>query len=272
MLKRISPFLFAFFFVQCASDKTTELTPSSREAPTNLEILAIELLHKAYERESAKFEIQELAKLDPSQLEIQLTTDAKKMAFWVNLYNAQVQLQLQKDSAQFNDRNAFYKNPNLIVAGLTLSLDEIEHIILRRSKGKYSLGYLPVLFSSAHSKKWRVDSVDWRIHFALNCGAKSCPPIAFYRSDRLNEQFNVASRNYLLNSVDLNIEPLGIPKLFLWFRADFGGAKGITKILQKFGGIEQNRAKDWQYLPYDWELDLNQWYAPGALIEAPQIK
>ncbi len=271
MLKKISPFLFAFFFVQCASDKTTELTPSSREAPSNLEILATEILIEAYKQKSATAQLEELANLDPAQIEIQLTSDAKKMAFWANLYNAHVQLQLQKDSAQFNDRNAFYKNPNLIVAGLEISLDELEHIILRRSKGKYSLGYIPAIFSSAHAKKWRVDRVDWRIHFALNCGAKSCPPIAFYRSDRLNEQFNIATRNYLVNSIDLESSPIGVTKLFLWFRADFGGAKGITKILQKFGGIEQSRAEDWQYLPYDWQLDLNQWYAPGALIETPQI-
>ena len=38
-----------------------------------------------------------------------------------------------------------------------------------------------------------VDVIDFRIHFALNCGAKSCPPIAFYSYDKINDQLDLAT-------------------------------------------------------------------------------
>merc|ERR1712020_23232 len=40
-------------------------------------------------------------------------------------------------------------------------------------------------------------TVDPRIHFALNCGAKSCPPIKTFTGDEVEEQLEVATQAYL---------------------------------------------------------------------------
>ena len=78
-----------------------------------------------------------------------------------------------------------------------MSLDDIEHGILRRSKIKWSEGYFNKLFPSKFEKENRVNKVDYRIHFALNCGARSCPPIAFYDPEKLDKQLDVATMIYL---------------------------------------------------------------------------
>ena len=39
--------------------------------------------------------------------------------------------------------------------------------------------------------------LDPRIHFALNCGAKSCPPIRVYSPPNLDSQLNRAAASFL---------------------------------------------------------------------------
>ncbi|MFW1581992.1 DUF547 domain-containing protein, partial [Vibrio parahaemolyticus] len=63
---------------------------------------------------------------------------------------------------------------------------------------------------------------------ALNCGAKSCPPIAFYDDAKLDAQLDIATKAYLIGSVtyDSNANKVYVPALLSWFRGDFGGKKG----------------------------------------------
>jgi hypothetical protein len=145
------------------------------------------------------------------------------------------------------------------VAGKTFSLDEVEHDLLRRSKIKWSLGYVNKIFPSKRSRQLRVDSLDYRIHFALNCGAKSCPPIAYYTPEGLDAQLEVATTSYLGSEVsydsDRNIVEL--PALMSWFRADFGGKKGMIAILKKHGLIAAEAFPKIRFKKYDWTLELN---------------
>ncbi len=74
---------------------------------------------------------------------------------------------------------------------MNTSLDEIEHGILWRSKCKLSLGYFNKIFKSRFEKAFRVDKLDYRIHFALNCGAPEMNPdfrwfVAHLSARRLN--------------------------------------------------------------------------------------
>lgn len=268
MLRKIAPLLLTALLAltSCGSDRTTGLTPSSSEALSKAELLSQKLLVSAYGQMNPSDHLLELSQLNTENLRIQLNTDAKRLTFWINVYNAFIQFELRADTSLYSDRDAFFRNRNKKVAGQTLSFSDIEHGILRRNKELYSLGYFNKMNRSQASRDFAVERVDWRIHFALNCGAKSCPPVAYYRSDRLNEQLNMATYNYLKKEIDLTKGKPEIPKLFLWFRADFGGRKGITKILQKFGGLEESAAKSWKYKPYDWSIDLDKWYAPGELV------
>lgn len=71
--------------------------------------------------------------------------------------------------------------------------------------------------------------VEPRIHFALNCGAKSCPPIKTFSGDQVQSQLNLAANAYLENDdaliVDVENNAVKLSKLFQWYEVDFGSSK-----------------------------------------------
>ncbi len=122
---------------------------------------------------------QKLKDSAPDSLLKQLNSDARKNAFWINIYNAFIQDILSNSPEKYENRGDFFSKNQIRVASYEMSFDFIEHSILRRSKNKLSLGYFNKLFPGKLEKLLRVENPDFRIHFALNCGAESCPPIAF---------------------------------------------------------------------------------------------
>ncbi len=199
-----------------------------------------------------------LAKLTDEQLSAGLYNDDAKKTFWINVYNAFIQIRLKEDTSAFKNRNRFFKDKNIVVAGHTLSFDQIEHGILRRSQVKWAGGYLHKWFPSAFEKQQRVDSIDWRIHFALNCGAMSCPAIFYYQQNELNKQLENATNLFLMfeTKYDSTANTLVLPKLFSWYRGDFGGKKGIYKLLEEREYITPGSMPKITYSAYDWALSV----------------
>jgi hypothetical protein len=199
-----------------------------------------------------------LEQVDPGFLTETLNTDHKKIAFWLNIYNAIIQDALAKNPELYTKRNKFFRSKLICIAGKNLSPDAIEHGILRKSSIKLSLGYFHKLIPNKLEKKWRVNCVDPRIHFALNCGAVSCPAINWYNAIELNEQLNLATNVYLSQTVEQIPESktLRIPKLFNWFRGDFGGKKGIKKFISAHYPIEVSEKTKISFKKYYWELQL----------------
>lgn len=105
----------------------------------------------------------------------------------------------------------------------------------------------------------RVQDLDYRIHFALNCGAKSCPPIAFYEPAKINRQLALATRVYLKNNVvvDSKAATVTVPKILQWFKADFGGNKGIRALLVKENLLEAANKFRIRFADYNWQLEGN---------------
>ena len=64
------------------------------------------------------------------------------------------------------------------VGGLLFTLDEIEHGVLRCNRG-HPKDQKPMFSDEEARESLALNSLDPRIHFALNCGATSCPPIRF---------------------------------------------------------------------------------------------
>lgn len=205
--------------------------------------------------------ITQLENVDLNLLISQLDNDINKKTFWLNIYNAFIQILLKDNPSAYQNRNHFFSKQQIKIANHLFSLDAIEHGILRRSKSKLSFGYFNKLFVSKLEKKLRVNVVDYRIHFALNCGAKSCPPIAFYTTHQLDKQLNLATSVYLKNECVLDSEKntLYVPKILSWFRADFGGIKGIRKILKSLDIIVGDAHPKIKFKKYDWELLLSQY-------------
>ena len=188
----------------------------------------------------------------------QLMDDNAKKAFWINLYNAYTQILLSKNPQKYKSRTKFFSDKQINVAGHVLSPDDIEHGILRHSKVKWGLGYLNKWFPSLFERNNRVETIDYRIHFALNCGAKSCPPIAFYKPDKLNMQLDMATKAYLQGEAEYNekTNTAVLPAIMSWFRGDFGNKKGMIALLHKTDIIEEEKKPAIKFKSYDWKLFL----------------
>lgn len=197
------------------------------------------------------------------KLENALITDYQKLAFWVNIYNAYIQVILSEDPDAFNDKRAFFKKEQIPIAGRQLAFAKIEHGIIRKSQWPLGLGLVRKWLPNKFERKLRVDKRDYRVHFALNCGAKDCPPVAIYNPKRLEEQFTEGTKQYLERTTTYGPKKkeVAVTSLFNWFRGDFGSKKGVKKILEQYGFIPSTKDIDIVYKNYDWTLDLNNWIA-----------
>ncbi|MGC1516834.1 MAG: DUF547 domain-containing protein [Maribacter sp.] len=200
-----------------------------------------------------------LANTTIEELDNALNTNAKRLAFWVNIYNAYIQVILQKNPALYDDRGTFFKLDQIAIAGDTISFAKIEHGLIRKSQWEYGLGYIRKWFPNKLERKLRVDDPVYNIHFALNCGAKDCPPVAVYEWERLEEQFSKGTKSYLerTTTYDKETKEASVTSLFSWFRGDFGGKNGVKKILAKHNLIPTTKGVDLKYTNYDWTLDLD---------------
>lgn len=189
----------------------------------------------------------ELASLDKSYVVQSLNSDNKKKTFWLNIYNAYYQIIADRGGV---GQDSIFIKKLIPIASEQLSFDELEHGILRAKEG-YDY------------KDLAVDTVDYRIHFALNCGAKSCPPIAFYDFPKIDDQLEAATKLYLTLETELNEEEkiATVTQLMEWFGEDFGGEENLPSVLSKY--LEKDLSGySIQYMEFDWTEKLSNFSAP----------
>ena len=177
------------------------------------------------------------------------------MVVWLNLYNAFVQIEIEARGPGELDKDMFTEEL-FTVAGEHISLDMIEHGILRGNKWKYGLGYVPGGQLPGRIRHWRCKRPDPRIHFLLNCGAASCPVIRIITEENLHDELKQAEEDYLNENVvieeDNNI--LSVPGLMRFYLGDFGGTRGIKSrigLYKEVDGLKMRFEKfDWSPMPY----------------------
>ena len=199
-----------------------------------------------------------------------LRSRSERLAFWINLYNALVidtVISLGTKHSVIEGKLgllAFFRRAAYSIGGFRISLDDIENGILRGNQGH------PLIPGKQFASKdprnnWVIWPPEPRIHFALNCASRSCPPIQFYSSDRLDVQLDLATRNFV--DADLIINPdkqlLIVSSLFQWYKCDFGGPAGVVSFLIDHLPLDGRRA--WlseysdviklRYQPYNWGLN-----------------
>ena len=226
---------------------------------TNIIEISQELLLAAKTKEPTDSLVAMVRSITGTMLTDQLKNYDSKKAFWINIYNAYTQISLHANPDKYKNRGSFFGEKQIAIAGKNLSLDDVEHDLLRRSKIKWSLGYFNKLFTSKKEKQLRVNKLDYRLHFALNCGAKSCPPIAFYNPETLDKQLELATKAFLSSEAEWDsvTNVIRLPKLMSWFRADFEGKKGMIRLLKKNAVIPETAAPKIKFKKYDWSLTLN---------------
>ena len=221
--------------------------------------LSKELIRTAQNKEDYTSIKDQLATVSVEELAEELDSDEAKKAFWINVYNGFVQHLLMKNPELFEDRGAFFGEPRVTIAGRELSFDDIEHGIIRGSRVKWLLGLIKDPFAGKYERTFRVNKTDGRIHFALNCGAKSCPYVATYDARFMDKQLDETARQFLnrTSTYQPNEEKVYVTSLFSWFRGDFGGKSGIKKdFLKKYDVIPEASDPDLEYEKYDWTLEL----------------
>jgi hypothetical protein len=177
-------------------------------------------------------------------------TQPQQLAFLINLYNAAT-LQLVIDHypvRSIKQIGSLFKSPweleTVTLFGRKTTLDEIEHGMLRR------------------------DYAEPRLHFAIVCAARGCPPLRpeAYVADRLNAQLDEQGRIFLRNPknnrLDAARRTVHLSPIFKWFSADFGADDNARlKFISQFLSPEDERAlasaRDWRirYTDYDWSLN-----------------
>lgn len=199
-----------------------------------------------------------------------LVTLEEKLTFWINLYNALVIDAVIQENIQNSVTESrlgilsFFQKAAYQVNGMRFSLTDIEHGLLRGNRG-FPYFPAPHFGPSDPRNQAIIQPVDPRIHFALNCASNSCPPIDVYSPDKIHEQLNLASGNFINNDliVDQDQKLISISSIFRWYQKDFGGENGIISTLVKF--INDQESSQWlsknqpaikiQYHPYDWGLN-----------------
>ncbi|MGH1363161.1 MAG: DUF547 domain-containing protein [Calditrichia bacterium] len=168
-------------------------------------------------------------------------------AYWINLYNAAtLELVIQNYPLKsIKDIGGIFKSPwkrkVVTVAGKELTLDNIEHDILRPT---YK---------------------DARLHFAVNCASVGCPPLAnrAYVAETLDAQLDAASKAALNDTrwVKISDNKLELTKLFDWFKDDFKETSGsVRAYLAKYVSEDKREAvlddsRKIEYRGYDWKLN-----------------
>lgn len=261
-MKGFFSFLFIALMVSFSTNAFSQDADSIAIKPSYAE-LSMTLLEAVRDGNSTEEIQNRLANVSQDELDNDLDTESEKKAFWLNVYNAYVQILLTEEPELFEDRSSFFgynffSSPQVTIAGKELSFDDIEHGIIRHSKIKLSMGYLDKWFPSDYEVMFRWDEVDPRVHLALNCGAKSCPYIAIFNPERVEEQLDIISKQYLEKTTiyDADNNKVKVNALMSWFRADFGGKDGAVVMLKKYGVIPQNADPSVSFLEYDWTLEL----------------
>ena len=170
-----------------------------------------------------------------------LSSKNEKLAYWINAYNVLTIDLITRKSETKSIKNlgstftSPWKKHKWTIAGKEYSLDNIEHDTIR------PMG-------------------EARIHFAVNCAAKSCPDLRAeaYRADKLDAQLDEQARLTFKNKTKGYKAEAGntvrVTKVMKWFGEDFN--KGdLNSWLEAYFPDTVNADTNIVFFDYDWSLN-----------------
>ena len=175
----------------------------------------------------------------------------QQLAYWINVYNVNVVSTVVEKYPVKSIRDIstdpivrlnVFKKARVPVGKERISLDDVEH------------------------KKIREPFKDARIHFAINCAARSCPPIRTesFTGAGVDAQLDDQARRFLAGPFGAKFERDGddltmkVTKIMDWFGDDFDKwAGGKVAFVRKYVTVPPSKEVKIQYDDYDWAL--NDW-------------
>jgi hypothetical protein len=173
-------------------------------------------------------------------------TKKQQLAFWINAYNAfTIKLIIDhyptesiKDlnpTVSLPQVNTIWHEKFFSIGGQPMSLDHIEHAILRQE------------FS------------DPRIHFAINCASVSCPILLneAYTAERIEQQLQTQAVHFINDPSrnKIRADHAKLSQVFNWFRKDFVRNGTLIEFINQYSKIKIDKKATIGYLDYDWSLN-----------------
>lgn len=183
-----------------------------------------------------------LSAVDPAEL-----SASDRFAFYANAYNAwtiKLILNHYPGIESIKEAGSLLRSPwkkrFVKLDGRMMTLDEIEHDTLR------------------------AEFKDPRIHFAVNCASKGCPPLYHepFEGSKLEKQLDDATRRFINDPGRYRLDDriLYVSKIFDWYGADFDHDP-VGYFIQfadddlKARLVRQRSRLKVDYLDYDWSLN-----------------
>ena len=189
--------------------------------------------YSAWKKDEAALDkyLAELGKSAPA------TTSAKDeaLAYWINAYNAfTIKLILKNypvKSIQDINSGKPWDLKWIVLGGKTYTLNNIENDIIRPT------------------------FKDPRIHFALVCAAKSCPPLAnaAFTAANLQSMLDARAKGFINSSSnEISKGKVTVSEIFDWYKSDFGN---VIAFLNKYATTKIDADATIAYKDYDWSLN-----------------
>jgi hypothetical protein len=171
----------------------------------------------------------------------------EQLAYWINAYNAftvQLILDHYPGISTIKDIGSKIKIPFvsdawtvkfITIGGKKMDLNNIEHGIIRK---KFD---------------------EPRIHFALVCAAKSCPPLRneAFVAEQLDKQLDEQARDFMNDKSKNNVtkNKADISKIMDWYGGDFTKQMPLVDWINKYAAIKIDKNTPISYMDYNWDLN-----------------
>lgn len=164
----------------------------------------------------------------------------QQLAFYINAYNAWI---LHEALAKYPTKSVkdalftFFTGRRLTVAGQQTSFNALEKETIRSKFGEP------------------------RVHFALNCASRSCPPLnrEAFSGDKLDGQFEKLAKGYVNSERGVKYaadsKTADLSKIFDWYKDDFKSDGGALAFINKRRGSQIPADAKISYQEYDWGLN-----------------
>lgn len=217
-------------------------------------------------------------------VEMSTMDSSTRTAFVINVYNlmikyAQIKLGIPNATRQ---RLAYFDDICINIGGLLYSFNHLESGILRGNRHAPYHFYKPFREDGSDAReKLALEKVDPRIHFALNCGAASCPPVKEFTAKGLEEELRVVAVAFCEQDENVSIPSsrkeggtkklrVGLSQIFKWYHGDFCSSNKSDLLHTLLGYLRgekkellaqnlENEGRGWlssvsiSYLPYEWK-------------------
>jgi len=213
-----------------------------------------ELLQKYVTKSGVKYHAWHQSKLDRRKIngvverigieDVSKESRDAQLAYYLNAYNAWILHKILETyptngpgGGGFFGRTRFFRSKSIHVAGQKTSFHLLENDAIRPE------------FSEP------------RVHFALNCASKSCPPL----HNRAFTEENLDSTLNQLTKAFINQNPFGIKrensktirisKIFNWYEADFEKKGTVLSYINRFRKTPFPEDTEIQFQDYQWTLN-----------------